>query len=508
LFFWKRSKTKPKLRKSGITLHPSLARSLQHFKEHVFSNDDTINYREFKTQEPRARACVLIYAENMSNEEMLSNYLVRPVLSCSLPRKRKDLEIIDHLVTRVIQSDAVHVRRDYTELADEVIGGSGVLLVDGCTAGIVIKAQDWPKRSVVEPVAENVVRGPRQGFTEEMGANISLLRRKIKSTKLKTKYLEIGKQTSTSVAVVFVEGLAAPNLVAEVFRRLETIQIDGVLESAYIEELIRDSPNSPLPTIGSTERPDTVAARLLEGRVAIVVDGTPFVLTVPFFFLEAFQANEDYYKNWLSGSFDRFLRYFCFFLTIATPALYVSLINYHPQLLPTELILSISSARANVPFPSVVEAAAMTLMFEILREGGIRLPQPVGQAISIVGAVVLGDAAVSANLVSAPMIIIVGITSVSGFVVPRLQDSAVLIRMILLLLAAVLGLYGIVFGAIGFLLQLASIESFGVPYLSGLASFSAQESQDTLFRAPQWLMTRRPKFLSPGNRVRLRSNRS
>jgi len=296
--------------------------------------------------------------------------------------------------------------------------------------------------------------------------------------------------------------------VEEVFKRLETIHLDGVLDSGYIEDFIQDSPNCPLPTIGSTERPDIVAARLLEGRVAILVDGTPFVLTVPSLFLEAFQANEDYYKNWLVASFDRFLRYLCFFLTIATPALYVSLINYHPQLLPTELILSISSARTNVPFPALVEAVAMLLLFEVLREGGVRLPQPVGQAISIVGAVVLGDAAVSANLVSAPMIIVVGVTGVASFVVPRLQDPAILIRFIFLFLASILGLYGVVFAFIGFFLQLASMESFGVPYLSSLTSFSAGDLKDTVVRVPWWLMRRRPKFLAPKNRVRLRGNRS
>lgn len=508
MFFWKRPKTNPQSPKVGTTLYPSLEKNLQRFREDIFANDDTIQYREFRTQAPRARSCVLIQAENMSSDEVLSNYVVRPVLGCSVPKNRKDREVIDYLINGVIQSDRIHVQTNYKELANEILSGRGVLLVDGCTAGIVIQAQGWPKRSVAEPVAENVVRGPRQGFTEEIGSNISLVRRKIKTTKLKTKYLEIGVQTRTSVAVVFVDGLAAPSLVAEVFRRLEALRIDGVLESAYIEELIRDSPNSLLPTIGSTERPDIVAARLLEGRVAILVDGTPFVLTVPFLFLEAFQANEDYYKSWLSGSFDRLLRYLCFFLTVFTPALYISLINYHPQLIPTELILSISSARANVPFPSVVEAAAMTLMFEILREGGIRLPQPVGQAISIVGAVVLGDAAVSANLVSAPMIIIVGITAVSGFVVPRLQDSAVLLRMIFLLLAAILGLYGILFATIGLVIQLASMESFGVPYLSSLTSFSVQDSKDTLVRAPQSSMIKRPKFLSPKNRVRMRGDRS
>ncbi|NMA61919.1 MAG: spore germination protein [Firmicutes bacterium] len=508
MFFWKRFKSEPKIQSKGTALHPSLAANLQRFKEDIFANDDTINYREFKTRGPQSRACLLVYAENMAKRETLSDYLVRPLIQCALPVRLKDRAIIDYLASSVIQNDQVQIQSDYQELAQSILSGRGVLIVDGCTVGIVVMAEGWPKRTVSEPISESVVRGPRQAFVEELGENIGLIRRKIKNSKLKAQYLQIGVQTYTSMAIMYIEGIAAPSLVEEVFKRLETIHLDGVLDSGYIEDFIQDSPNCPLPTIGSTERPDIVAARLLEGRVAILVDGTPFVLTVPSLFLEAFQANEDYYKNWLVASFDRFLRYLCFFLTIATPALYVSLINYHPQLLPTELILSISSARTNVPFPALVEAVAMLLLFEVLREGGVRLPQPVGQAISIVGAVVLGDAAVSANLVSAPMIIVVGVTGVASFVVPRLQDPAILIRFIFLFLASILGLYGVVFAFIGFFLQLASMESFGVPYLSSLTSFSAGDLKDTVVRVPWWLMRRRPKFLAPKNRVRLRGNRS
>jgi spore germination protein KA len=365
--------------------------------------------------------------------------------------------------------------------------------VDGCTAGIVIKAQDWPKRSVVEPVAENVVRGPRQGFTEEMGANISLLRRKIKSTKLKTKYLEIGKQTSTSVAVVFVEGLAAPNLVAEVFRRLETIQIDGVLESAYIEELIRDSPNSPLPTIGSTERPDTVAARLLEGRVAIVVDGTPFVLTVPSLFIEGFQASEDYYSRPYFASFVRFIRFIAFTITLLAPGLYVALESFQPELVPTPLLLTMAAAVEGTPFPAVVEALLMVVIFELLREGGIRLPVTIGPALSIVGALIIGDAAVKAGLIGAPMVIVIAITAVSSFLVVSHTDAVTLLRFALVIMAGFLGIYGIGVGLIAILFHLCSLRSFGLTYLSPIDPISWSHLKDTFIRAPmRFLVIRKP----------------
>jgi spore germination protein KA len=508
MFFWKRAKGEQPKTRDLDRLSTSLETNLKWLRSNLFADDDTIVYRRFKTKEP-TRQCVLIHANNMTKHEFLSDYIVRPLMISSLPRELHGQRLIQHITEQVIQSDGATVFSSYEKLAEGVVAGAGAVLVEGCNLGISVDAQGWEKRSVTEPQTESVVRGPRQGFTEDLGVNVSLVRRKILSPELKVRMMDVGLQTRTKVAIMYVEGIAPKELVDEVFQRIERIETDAILESGYIEEFIRDSPNCPFPTIGHTERPDRVAGKILEGRVAVLVDGTPFALTMPFLFVEAFQANEDYFHHWMVASFHRTLRYISFFLTTSTPGLYLALVTHHPQLIPMSLSISIAAARKNVPFPAMVEVIAMGLVFEILREGGVRLPKPVGQAISIVGAIVLGEAAVGASLVSAPMIIVVGVTGVAGFVVSKLNDTAVLIRILLVFTSAVLGLYGFLFGIMGIMVQLASMESFGIPYLSSLTSLTIQGSKDTVIRLPWWRMVLRPRHLAPKNRERLhRQSRS
>lgn len=507
MFFWKRNKNKPNQLLDKDSLQKSLQKNIDYFRNIIFADDETIKFRKFRTKNPHARDCVLIYAENTTKHELINDYVLRPMMLSSLPPSFSSKGLVEHITSTIIQADAVDSQSNYTQLSQAIVGGAAIILIDNCKQGIIIEAPGWETRDVAEPVSENVTRGPRQGFIEGLGINVSLVRRKIKSTNLKVRYLEIGTKTKTDIAVIFVEDVVVPELVDEVVRRIENIEIDGILESAYIEEFIQDHPYCPFPTIGNTERPDVVAAKLLEGRVAVLVDGTPFALTMPYLFMEAFQANEDYYQHWSYATFHRILRYISFFITTSTPAVYLALITYHPQLIPTELVIHIAAARKNAPFPALVEVIVMGLVFEILREGGLRLPQPVGEAMSIVGAIVLGDAAVSASLVSAPMIIVVAFTGVSGFVISPLYNSVVIVRLIFVFLATVLGLYGYIFGVMGLVIQLASMKSFGVPYLTGLTAFSVQDAKDTFIRAPWWRMVFRPRFIGAHNRRRLQRNK-
>lgn len=486
-----------------LALSSSLERNLRLLKEEVFSDDDTIIYREFTTDQPRPRRCVLVSADGMTDHVFLSDYVVQAVMYTPIPPRFVGNQVVEYLMENVIVGDEIKREQYLSKIADSVLEGDAALLLEGCNYGIIVSSKGWPKRTIAEPVSESVVRGPREGFTEALTVNISLLRRRIGTPMLKFKYLFLGIQTKTKIAITYVEGVASPAVVEEVIKRVSEIEIDGILESGYIEELIRDSPLCPFKTVGHTERPDVAAAKMLEGRVVILVDGTPFVLTVPYIFVEAFQANEDYYKHFAIASVDRLIRYLCFFITTSTPAVYLSLITYHHQLIPTPLILSISAARKGVPFPAVVEVLTMGLLFEVLREGGIRLPRPIGQALSIVGAIVLGDAAVSAQLVSAPMIIVVATTGIAGFAVPQLYGTAILIRLIFALLASVLGLYGFFFGVMGLFIQLASMRSFGIPYLSSLDSNDFQDVKDTTIRAPWWTMFLRPRFIGKRNRTRM-----
>jgi len=295
--------------------------------------------------------------------------------------------------------------------------------------------------------------------------------------------------------VCYIDGIAKESIHKELMKRLIDIDIDAILDSGYIEEIIKDAPYSPFRTVINTERPDVVAGKLLEGRFAVICDGSPVVLTLPSIFVEIFQSNEDYYDNFIYSSFTRFLRWLCFFLSTSVPAIYVAIVTFHQELLPTPLLISIYASRKGVPFPSVVEALGMSIIFEILREAGLRMPKHIGGAVTIVGALVLGDAAVAARLVSAPIVEITAITGIATFLIPQVL-GIIIVRLILLILASFLGLYGYIFGVMGLVLHLMSIRSFGVPYMTNVPSFSNQDIKDTVIRAPWWNMYLRPKMFT------------
>jgi len=390
------------------------------------------------------------------------------------------------------------------KVVDAVLSGDTVLLADGHATAIINGVRAWAARAVEDSVIDRLVRGPREAFVETLGTNIPLLRRKIKNPALKIETTKIGRVTRTEVAVAYIQGVANPTIVEEVRRRLAGIDIDGILEGGYIEEFIEDNPLSPFCTINHSDRVDKVAAFLLEGRVAVMVDGTPSVMTVPALFIELFHNPEDYYQRYIFSSAVRMLRVITFFLTLLTPALYVAFVTYHPELLPTPLLLSVSAQREAVPFPALVEVLAMELTFEILREAGIRMPQPMGQALSIVGALVIGEAAVRAGMVAPATVIVVAVTGIASFTFCYTATITLrLIRFPLLIASGTLGLYGLGAGLFVLTTHLVGLRSFGVPFLSPLAPLSVEELKDTAVRAPWWGMLTRPGLLGGKNSYRV-----
>lgn len=353
-----------------------------------------------------------------------------------------------------------------------------------------------------DPASETVIRGPREAFTECISNNAALLRIKIKNPALTFESMKIGKRTRTGVQLAYMKGTANPELVDKIKKRLQTIKTDAILESGYIEQYIEDAPFSIFATISYSEKPDVVAAKILEGRVAILVDGTPFVLTAPMLFVENFQTAEDYYNRPLYASMMRILRCVCYALSVFTPAVFVALVTFHQEMIPTPLLFTISAAREGVPFPAIMETGVMAVTFKILREAGLRLPRAVGQAVSIVGALVMGEAAVSAGLVSEPIVIVIALTGVAGFAVPSQADSGTILRFIFLLLGGTMGGFGIAMGILGTMVHLASLKSFGSPFLSPLAPLQPSDTKDAVIRAPLWSMVSRPKGMSKNNRVR------
>lgn len=495
-----------KKRKSGVTvgdwqLTESLEDNIKMFKN-IFNKDDMIKFREFETKDSLPLKFCLIFVDGMINKAIINENIILPIVDFPIKDIDSDSEIIDILRNKIIVTSGAKKQKDVNELIGSCLYGNTILLVDGAREALLIDTKGWSTRAIKEPTGETIVRGPKEGFNESVMINLTLIRRKIRSTDLKFKFREIGVRTKTKVCVCYIEGVANDKIVKEVDKRLNDIDIDGILDSGYIEELIKDSPLSPFTTVGNTERPDVVAGNLLEGRIALVVDGTPHVLTVPHLFIEYFQANDDYYNNFIYATLNRLVRGFGFFLSTSVPAIYVALTTFHQEMIPTPLLLSISAAREGVPFPTIVEALFMLLAFEILRESGIRLPKPIGSTISFVGALILGQAAVDAKFVSAPIVIITALTGISNFLIPKMIGALIVVRLTFILLSAFLGLYGYIFGVIGLFIHLMAMRSFGIPYMLDIGALNMQDIKDTTIRAPWWIMHLRPKLIGDSNIVR------
>ncbi len=496
-----RKNNKPVVTAKNWKLSKSLEENIKMFQE-IFNKDDVIEYREFEGKDSLIIKCCLIFVDGMVNKEIINENIIYPIVNFPFKDKGLKQNLLDTLKNKIIVASSLDQQRDVYELISSCLYGDAILLVDGCEEALLIDTKGWNTRAINEPTSEAIVRGPKEGFNEAVIINLALIRRKIRSTDLKFKFKEIGIRTKTKVCVCYIEGVANEKIVKELNKRLDRIEIDGILDSGYIEELVKDSPLSPFTTVGNTERPDVVAANLLEGRVAVVVDGTPHVLTLPHLFIEYFQANEDYYNGFIYASINRLIRVFAFFLSSSVPAIYVALTTFHQEMIPTPLLLSISAAREGVPFPTIVEALFMLLAFEILRESGIRLPNPIGSTVSFVGALILGEAAVDARFVSAPIVIITALTGISNFLIPKMIGALIVVRLIFLLLSAFLGLYGYIFGVIGLFIHLMSMRSFGIPYMLNVGALNMQDIKDTGIRAPWWLMYLRPKLIGGENRVR------
>ncbi|MBB6444298.1 spore germination protein [Bacillus benzoevorans] len=434
------------------------------------------------------KKAVIIYIKGLSDIEAVENFVLTPLMQ----EKPEDasFDILENQLP-ISQMGKVTLIADCIE---SIANGNPLLLCDGETFGYSLGFAKWEKRAIDEPVAEGSIRGSREGFTESLDTAASLLRRIIKSPALKMKSLKIGRYTKTNVILAYIEGIAEQSLIDEMTARLNRIEIDGVLESQYIEEMIEDNPYSPFPQIMSTERPDIACANLLEGRAVILVEGTPFCLIAPISFFSLIQSHEDYYQRYMVGTLIRWLRYLFLAISLLLPSLYVALMTFHQEMVPAPLLLSIAASREAVPFPAIVEALLMEISFEALREAGIRMPKQMGSAVSIVGALVIGQAAVQAGLVSAPMVIIVAITGISSFMVPR-YVAGIAIRMLrfpIMLLASTLGLLGVMLCVIAIAIHLCTLRSFGMPYLEPLAPLKTRELKDVLWRAPLWMLDTRP----------------
>ncbi len=505
---FKRSKNKKSILNEPIkdnnkpkdsNLSKSLKDNISTFKD-IFKDDDTLIVRQFENAQNTDIKCCIMYINDMIDKALVTDNVIKPMLlSTSLDSKTN---AIDKIMNHVLMTSSIENTTSVDKITHAIIIGDTVLFIDGFNEALIISSIGWQTRSISEPESERVLRGPREGFTESLNMNLTMIRRRLVTNNLKFKFRFLGKESNTKICICYIDGIVNKQILDEVNRRLDAINIDGILGTGNIVEIIKDNTYCPFKTVGGTERPDVVAGKLLEGRIAIVIDGTPFVLTIPYIFIEYFQSSEDYYINFYYASINRILRVLSFIITISAPAIYVAVTTFHQEMIPTAFIKSIASARQGVPFPTFLEMLLLLVAFELLRETGIRMPSSVGTAISVVGGIVLGSAAVEARIVSAPVVIILAITAITGLTTPKIKGPEIIIRLIFLLLSSLLGFYGYMFGIIALLILLFQLRSFGVPYMLNLTNINLDNLKDTILRANWNDLIYRPKYIAPNNRVR------
>lgn len=469
--------------------------------ERIFHEDMSVKKRRFANQKQPALECCLFYVDGMVNSVILNQHIIQPIIEnqyIDMQSKR----LAEDLAGQVIMASEVSFSENLEDMIQSMIFGDALLFMEGCEKGLVIPVKSWSMRGLAEPDGEKVMRGPREGFNENLLVNLALLRRKVCNPNLRYKFMLFGKQTHTNACLCYIEGLANPKLISELEKSLAEVDIDGVLSASYIAELIQKSVLTPFKVTGGTERPDTTAGKILEGRAALIIDGTPVALIVPHLFIENFQNLDDYYQNAFYASFSRFLRLAGFLVTTLLPGLYLALVTFHQEMMPAKVLINISQTRGGMPFSTLVEMLALLVIFELIREGGSKIPSNIGQSLSIVGGLVLGQAAVSAKFVSVPVVIIVALTGITGLMIPYLSGPATMLRFAFVFLAWLSGFYGILLGSAAVILHLCTIDCFGVPYMSTLTYSWKQLFQDSLIRTNWRRMKYRPRFLAPHNKVR------
>lgn len=468
---------------------------INYMKELFKDNSDMI-FRQFYVYQWKA---AFVYIDGMADKILLDNFVLEPLMEENI-----DIQKVEDIKEKILAVSDLREVSDLSEGINAMLSGDTLMLIDGLGAAYVLATRFWPARSVGEPSGETVVRGARDGFTETIRFNTVLIRRRIRDTRLKVVPKVLGTRSKTDVVIMYIDDIVNQNVLDELNRRIDEINIDAVLDSGYVEQMIEDNNFSIFPQIQSTERPDVVAAALYEGRVAVLVDNSPFAIVAPVTLSNLLQSPDDYYQRWIQSSIMRCIRIFALILSIILPALYVAVTSFHTAIIPTKLAYSIAGSREGVPFPAFVEALIMEVSLALLLEAIVHLPKPVGATIGIVGGLIIGQAAVSAGIVSPIMIIIVGVTAITEFITPNygITSALRLIRILLIIASAVVGLYGIMLGLLVVLIHLIRLKSFGIPYLAPTVNPNIRDFKDMYVRLPFKFFKERPKYMKTKDKIR------
>lgn len=430
---------------------------------------------------------MLVYLNTMINSDQFQRIFLAPITEMNFG------EQMDNLVA----SPEMNQTNDLNNVVNDLLSGSVAIFIESEPTCYLFNIIQSNPRSPDEPDSEKIVRGAHNGFIENFDVNLNIIRERVKNRHLKIEYFTLGKEENSTVAMIYLHNVVNETLVQKVRKRINANNSDMVFSPGYLEEDIEDSPASPFPQVLYTERPDRVQANLIEGRIAIINEGSADVSILPVTFFAFFQSPDDYNLRTYSGSFFRLLRLFCFLGALTLPALYIAVVSFHFEFIPDDLIGLMKASITNIPFSPLIEAGIMAITIELVREAGIRLPTPIGQTIGIVGGLIIGDAVVNAGLVSNLMVIVIALTAIMSFCIPTYEmgNTVRLLGFPLMIGAATLGFVGIVFALMIIIIHLCTLESFGIPYLSPLTPTHFSELQDAILRLPNWMQKTRPENL-------------
>lgn len=469
--------------------------NVEYIKELLKDTSDIV-FRKFYIGNFKA---ALIYVDGMGDKVLLDDYVLENVML-----KGYSITDVSEIKDRILAVTDLREIEKLSEGITAMLSGDTIMFIEGLENCYVIASRSWPVRGVSEPSGETVIRGARDGFTETVRFNTALVRRRVRDTRLKVVPKPLGERSKTDCAIMYIDDIANKDVLEELLNRVKTIKIDAVLDSGYIEQLIEDNKWSIFPQVQCTERPDVVAAALYEGRIAMLVDNSPFAIIVPATMPNLFQSPDDYYQRWVYGSVIRIVRFFSIFISLLLPALYVAVTSFHTSIIPTKLAYFIASSREGVPFPAFVEALIMEVSLAFLLEAIARLPKAIGATIGIVGGLIIGQAAVTAGIVSPIMIIIVSLTTITSFTTPNYEITSAfrILRVLLIIAASIIGLYGIMLGLIVTLIHLVKLKSFGISYLTPITNANKNDFKDMFLRFPLKYFKKRPEYMNTEDKVR------
>jgi len=479
-----------------------LNKKIAQIKE-AFCQTSDLEVKQFKTRHNHEVA--IVFLSNIVDQLLLSSSVIAPLQD--LP-KTEESDIADLAMQRIISFSQVSVCPDADSLIENILNGFCAILFQNSSKILIVECAKWTVRLPNEPPTSAVVKGPREGFVEDFVTNMSLIRKRLKSPKLRVDEMVIGTKTNSQVRIVYLIDTADPRVVQEIKHKLGQIKIDGVVDSNYLAEFLQTGKHNIFKQIGSTEKPDVATAKILEGRVAILVDGSPIVLTLPYILLEDLQSSNDYYTNPGRATFLRYLRLFAGLIAIMLPGLYVALLCHHAKAIPIKLLITITNSIQGIPIPPLLETLFIIFLFEILYEASLRMPRYMGLALSIVGALILGDTAVKAGLISPPAVLIVALTGVMSYTLPELSNQTSFLRLVFTIVGGFMGILGIVLGGIFVVAYLANMDSYGAPYLAPFTPKIDRDLQDGLHRDSFKKLRTRPQSIPNKNKWRQPNDRA